>query len=78
MSNKKTDLERFKELYSSFGIDCIVNKEDNEGNVFIQLGEDSYADNQTTTHHKLGGYFGFYSIIRFNYDGKFLNQSFYE
>jgi hypothetical protein len=75
---KKTDLEKFKELYSSFGIDCIVNEEDKEGNVFIQLGEDSYTDSQTTTNHKLGGYFGFYSIIRFDCNGQFLNQSFYE
>ena len=74
-----TDLERFVDLYKSFGINCNVNKE--EDGFVIVLGENEYVGSRevkVTSGDKLGGYSNFFSTIRFDGDGKFLKQEFWE
>ena len=71
----KTDLQRFVELYASFGIDCVVHQENDKQ--LIDLGDTSYTDNNTRSN-KFGGYSGFYSCVVFDSKGKFLRQGFWE
>lgn len=68
-----TDLEKFMALYKGFGIDCIVTK--TEQNQLIVLS--GYND-ASTKSDKFGGYNGFYSVVEFDLNGKFLSQDFYE
>ena len=70
-----TDLEKFVALYKDFGIDCRVNQE--EGEQKIYLGGFYGADGFTSSD-KFDGYSGFYSVARFDLEGKFLGQDFYE
>lgn len=86
MENDKTDLERFVELYKSFGIDCKVNIAEKDGQLmhvnkddrFILIGD--YYDNkhETTGSDKFTGYPSFYSDVVFDKDGKFKTQGFWE
>lgn len=75
-----TDLERFIELYKSFGIDCKVNQINEEQVIF--LGDydsyDTYPEYEKTRHVSLGGYGNFYSEVIFDKDGKYSRQNFYE
>ena len=73
----KSDLDRFIELYRSFGIDCVVN-EKNEIKI-IYLCESDYTFNeQATLSDKLKGYNDFFSKVVFDSNGKFIEQGFYE
>lgn len=69
-----TDLEKFVQLYKDFGILCNVIVSEN-GQQCIYLNGDSETG---TFSERLGGYNGFYSIVRFDIDGKFLFQGFFE
>jgi hypothetical protein len=64
----KTDLERFKELYASVGVD--VSERRYGAELVLTLTEGDYEF--------FGGYNGFGTDIRFNQEGKFLGQNFWE
>jgi len=66
----KTDLEKFIELYKSVGIELKPKDYDKKGSVFVVIEAD---DNEKTK-----GYFGFYTNIVFDKNGKFIEQGFYE
>ncbi len=63
-----TDLEKFVELYKSFGIELEVKEEDTHYAIIME------AD----THPKFEGYNTFYSDVTFDTDGNFLTQGFWE
>jgi len=71
-----TDLERFIELYRSFGIECrvFVNKDCNQE---IDLNGSNLSNAQTDSI-KFDGYAGFFSSVEFDMSGKFLKQGFWE
>jgi hypothetical protein len=72
-----SDLDKFIELYRSFGIECKVNLE--YGNKIIYLCESTYSfDEQSTISDNLVGYPDFFSKVIFDGDGKFIEQGFYE
>lgn len=71
-----SDLENFVNLYKSFGIDCIINKKENE-QVIILSGSGN-TDMKETSSSKFDGYGGFYSDVKFDLDGKFISQGFWE
>lgn len=73
----KTDLERFVELYASFGIVCDVDDLDS-GYCITLLGNPIADSEEGTRSEKLMGYNGFYSHVIFNSNGSFNNQGFYE
>ena len=71
-----TDLQNFKECYKQFGIDLIVNKEETRYSIYLEgMGDDKEV---TRDDRLCAGYSGFCSEIRFNLDGKFIEQAFYE
>lgn len=69
-----TDLEKFIDLYKSFGIDLsdqAISDKDEEYDIWI------YPHNYYGTikgSEKIEGYIGFYTVITFDKDGKFKNQ----
>lgn len=70
-----SDLERFLELYKSFGIELNPEVEDSEHS----NGSDTVTlILEVRKNPKFTGYEGFYSDITFNADGKFLEQGFWE
>ena len=74
---KPSDLYRFINLYKSFDIDCVVDKEDDR--FVIKFSGEHYNDGEPyTDSEKFEGYNGFYSIIIFDSKGKFIAQGFYE
>ena len=81
-----TDLEKFVELYRSFGIECKVNKiitlvEDDRVNhncSVIKLNASGYSDEESTLSDKIIGYDGFYSEVVFDKEGKFIYQGIWE
>ncbi len=72
---EKTDLEKFIELYASFGIPLEVIQENN-GQV-IMLGE-SVKHSKHGYSEKFNGYACFFSDVRFDENGKFVSQGFWE
>lgn len=70
----KTDLERFIELYRSFGIECKVFK-NYAGEYQITLSR--LKENSVTYSDKFLGMYDCYSAIIFDTEGKFLRQGFY-
>ena len=72
-----TDIAEFNRLYKRFGIDLIINVEDDETYIII-LGEDGCYVEGATFSDKFGGYNCFFSSIRFNKDGDFIRQEFWE
>jgi len=54
----KTDLERFVELYASFGIDVPINYEQDSDGKYIKLGTGGYSSDYFD-HEKFDGYSGF-------------------
>ena len=68
----KTDLEKFIELYKSFGINCKIAKNDNGDNIIKLCGSGSYMYEDVTKSELFDGYNGFYSDIIFDKNGKFL------
>jgi len=67
-----TDLEKFIQLYESLGIELIPKNGSpfNPDNFYLYLNN---GDND-----KFDGYSGFYSDIKFDKDGKFIKQGFWE
>lgn len=72
----KTDLEKFKELYKSIGIELIVNIDNEKQQQFVRLSEGAYTDAEATKG--FAGYMGFFSEILFDMNGKFIEQGFWE
>ncbi len=69
MKTPKSDMERFIELYKSFGIDLKPEKrKDDDYDVSLN---DSISD-------KFVGYMGFSSTVIFDKDGNFIRQGFWE
>lgn len=55
-----TDLERFVELYRSFGVECIVNEEADGTREIILSEISTYSEGRkVTTSDKFEGYSGF-------------------
>lgn len=74
----QTDIDSFKALYRSFGIECkeFVGDDDSRR---IRLIESAHGCDENETGSKLfSGYYGFYTEIIFDKDGKFLGQGFWE
>jgi len=72
-----TDLEKFKKLYADFGIECTEYLDQNF--YFINLNYNETEDiDKSTISNKLEGYSSFYSQIKFNKNGKFISQGFWE
>lgn len=77
-----TDLEKFIKLYKSFGIDCIVNENQNE--FLICFGIDStdlkshLLDTKVTTSPSFNGYGSSYCFVRFCKDGSFKSQEWWD
>lgn len=70
---KKTDLERFVELYKSFGVELeseIINYGEGKKEIHIVI--------EAGSNEKIGGYNGFGTSVVFDLDGKFLGQGFWE
>jgi len=72
----KTDLEKFIELYKSFGIDLKAHKIDDHQEII--MGSSEYYPKLISSSDKFDGYFGFYSDVYFDLNGKFIKQGFYE
>ena len=75
----KSDIERFIELYHSFGIECVVSHaEDGCQKIRLSAGFDGYNTAALTLSPKFGGYNGFSSEVIFDRGGKFIGQNFWE
>ena len=73
-----TDLEKFKELYASFGIDLKHDQLEN-GLIEVILCESSWCScDIVNTSSKFEGYTGFFTQVIFDKDGKFIKQGFWE
>lgn len=72
-----TDLEKFKELYKSIGIELIEQKKPDENQQFLLLSEDRFHGTQPR-NYSFKGYSGFFSEIIFDMNGKFIEQGFWE
>lgn len=84
MENDKTDLQRFVELYKSFGIECKVNQVDVPHQYSHMATKDQYivltdgrSDHEATSDGRFNGY-GMFSDIVFDENGKFKSQGFWE
>jgi hypothetical protein len=64
-----TDLEKFIELYKSFGIE--LQKTMNENNQWV-------INMEAGDHEKIKGWIGFFTYIIFDEKGKFIEQGFKE
>lgn len=72
-----TDLERFVELYKSFGIECIVNSVAEGYVIFLSpYTTKKYTPLFDTISDKFGGYEGVVSTVYFDVLGKFVKQDF--
>lgn len=78
-----TDLEKFVDLYKSFGIECkVIVREEFDFNSAhgphkaICLG--GMGSEEDTISDKLVGYSGFGAEVIFDMGGKFIEQGFYE
>jgi len=71
---KPTDLERFIELYRSFGIECLVHELDKK--LVIVLSSRQSPCDVRTISPKFGGYYGHCSDIWFTLEGAFIKQDF--
>lgn len=64
--DEKTDLERFVEVYKSFGIDCVINE------------DDPYKRILFTSRDKFNRFTAIYYEVTFYKDGKFISQGFWK
>lgn len=78
--SQQTDIEKFIELYRSFGIECKENVSDSGDRFIVLCAGDEWtpAEEGETRSDKLDGYVGFYTLITFDADGKFKGQGFRE
>lgn len=65
-----TDLEKFKELYTSVGVDFKIFGHHTTGNIQLRL--------KANITNKISGYHGFETELLFDEDGKFIEQNIYE
>jgi len=72
----QTDLQRFVALYASFSITCVVTPCTQGSEIVLSAPDPSEAE--YTRSEKLDGYYGFYSRVIFDADGKFISQGFWE
>lgn len=81
-SENKTDLERFKDLYSSFGIDLSLNICEISGSdsiIRITLCDsDLRSDDKLTFSMMFDGFETCNSTIEFTIEGKFIKQGFWD
>lgn len=68
-----TDLERFIDLYKSFGVVLEAKTDNLDGVPVISV----YMDGDTQPKFKMS-YIGFFSIAYFTPEGIFINQGFWE
>lgn len=74
-----TDLQKFVELYKSFGIDCLVNYDVKHFIYWITLTTFGFCDKDTDTiSNKLEGHSGFFTKIEFDIKGTFIKQGVWE
>jgi len=78
VEDSRTDLERFVDLYRSFGIECKVNEEDEYMEIELVQEFDYDRFDKETRSDKFCGYPGFYSVIYFDLSGNFIKQEFGE
>ena len=79
MSNtSKTDLERYVELYKSFGINCKIINEGGFKLIILSEGSMVSESEKHTTSILFNGYNSFYTKIIFSEDGGFVSQGFWE
>lgn len=69
-----TDLEKFIELYKGFGIKCVLLEKKEWFEIYLKDG----CHGGVTQSEKFDGYSGFYSDVRFDKQGKFIKQGFWE
>lgn len=75
----KTDLERFVELYASFGIHCKVRNGESGSEIILSEGVDfPECPDDLTKSEKFGGYMDFFTSVEFDKNGKFVSQGFWE
>lgn len=72
----KTDLDKFKELYKSLGIELVVSE--TEELLIVKLANCAYGDGGWTVSDKFKGYAGFCGDIQFTKEGEFISQGFWE
>lgn len=81
-SQPLTDLERFVSLYKDFGIECEVEEvnlsEDSDDEHFVREKHIVLTRDESFSERKLEGYSGFYTIIKFDWEGNFITQGFWE
>jgi hypothetical protein len=63
-----TNLESFISLYKQFGIELKISQTETGTEIILREGD----------NEKFSGYFDFFSTIKFDINGKFINQSFWE
>jgi len=75
-----TDLEKFVELYKSFGVDVVVDSCEVPGERLIHLTEGGMFNSGEgwTEDDRFKGYCDFFTTVSFDEDGKFVSQGFYE
>ena len=74
-----TDLEKFIELYRSFGIECKVYEEDGFQVIDLKKAADFHRDTyNATVSEKFKGDDYFYSNVLFDMQGNFVQQGFWE
>ena len=68
MKKNKSDMDRFVDLYKSFGVELYPCREDET--IRIVIGEGM--------SNRFAGYNGFYTKVVFSLEGKFISQGFWE
>lgn len=71
---KKTDLDKFKELYKSLDIELTV--EEKEEVLLVKMSR-TVIGTDFTYSTKFKGWSGFYSDIQFTKEGEFIDQGFW-
>ena len=73
MDREKSDIEKFKELFASFGIECKSIKLSGQRQGICFEVEGSLPSEESTFSEKIDGYPSFYSMFYFDGNGKFVN-----
>lgn len=75
-----TDLEKYIELYRSFGIELKTRsmEDENGRRYYLNFGVDTFYTEDYDTDPHFDGYPGFQTVVYFDEDGKFLRQDFVE
>lgn len=73
-----TDIQRYVELYRSFGIELTVRWTEDRSQQFLWFGHHNTIDKPFDEHKSFDGYSGFYTAVFFDRDGNYLSQEFME